>query len=323
MIKTIFKLCFVSFFLFGLWNLMLGYFPFLLFFLFVFLIIFLSLMSLKAMRHTDVLVSTDKHFVERQDNIYFTFQRQDSLHIHCGQIIIEYKVIDVFEQCIFHRQVTILDEVAMDVITLPHCGFYTIQIEQIRCYDLLQCFFHRCVSHQNISLYVLPKYKKTNLQLLDTFQEHPDAIDYATHHGGDDYSEIYEVRKYHENDPLRHIHWKASLKKNELLVKVGSQPIVKRIVLAMLYHQNDDYSDKQFDVFFSLCSDLLRKQIPFEILVPQCHDVLSHNEYIESVEHLREVLQKIMKTPIERFDNIPKNQMIYMIKGENIEVYQS
>lgn len=322
MIKNFFKYGFVCLLLFGLWSLLLGYFPFLLFFLFCLMLLFLWLISLHAMRHTHVSLHCDDHIVNRQDHIYLTFQRQDNLLIHCGQIVIEYEIIDIFNQCVSTGKVTILDEVAMDMVTLPHCGYYTIHLKVFHCYDLLRFFSHRCVSNESVSLYVFPNYKKVSISLLETFQENDDAVEYDLHHDGDDYSEVYELRNYRNSDSLRHIHWKASLKKNELLVKVGSQPILKRISIAMLYQKNDDYHDCQFDFFYSLCLDLLSRQVAFEVLIPQYLDSPAHSEYIAHIDQLKDVLKKTMKTPVDHFNLMENNQNIYMIQGEKIEVCQ-
>lgn len=323
MIKSFLKYVCVCLLLFGLWSLTLGYFPFLLFFLFCFMILFLWLVSLNAMYHTQVSLHCDEHIVNRNEHIYLTFRRLDDLYIHCGQINVEYEIIDIFHQCVSVKKVTLLDEMAMDMITLPHCGYYTIRLKVLHCYDILRCFSHQSISHESFSLYVFPNYKQVSLSLLETFQEHYDAVEYAPHHGGDDYSEIYELRNYNEDDSLRHIHWKASLKKNELLVKVGSQPIIKRITIAVLYQENDDYNDQQFDLFYSLCQDLLKRHVPFEVLIPQYLDLPVHNEYIAHIDQLKDVLKKIMKTPVDHFDFVEKHQNIYMIQGKKIEVYQS
>ena len=43
--------------------------------------------------------------------------------------------------------------------------------------------------------------------------------------GGDDPSEIYQVREYRERDSLKDIHWKLSAREEELMVKERGFPL--------------------------------------------------------------------------------------------------
>lgn len=55
--------------------------------------------------------------------------------------------------------------------------------------------------------------------------------------GGDDGSEVFEVRAYRDGDPLQRVHWKLTAKTGEMLVREFSLP--KREVLLLqvdLYH---------------------------------------------------------------------------------------
>ena len=64
-----------------------------------------------------------------------------------------------------------------------------------------------------------------------------DSDQHSQKRGGDDGSEVFEVRAYRDGDPLQRVHWKLTAKTGEMLVREFSLP--KREVLLLqvdLYH---------------------------------------------------------------------------------------
>lgn len=83
---------------------------------------------------------------------------------------------------------------------------------------------------------------------------------------GNDFSEISNIREYIPGDSLRDIHWKLSVKKDELMVKehvsMSSQQIV---VLLELYDDKKYVLDSIIDVTYSLARNMIKDNVPFTL----------------------------------------------------------
>lgn len=257
--------CFLAF-LYGLWRFVSGYFSFLLFLMAFCLICICLLLSIIPMRKTTISIKMQQAYCLRDETINLSFCRQSVTPIPCGQIIIEYQMIDAFSQIVVEKSVCLHDQQVDVEIPCPHCGHYTIQVQKIKCFDLLQCFsFSKTVSIQN-SFDVMPHYHLVDVSVHQVHQLDEQGENYLTDQKGDDYSEIFEIRTYREGDELKHIHWNMSSKFQEFFVKVGSQPVHENLTLAMEYKENNTFYDLQFDYFYSLCISLLKENIAFEIV---------------------------------------------------------
>ena len=256
----------------------------------------------------------------RDETINLSFCRQSVTPIPCGQIIIEYQMIDVFSQIVVEKSVCLHDQQVDVEIPCPHCGHYTIQVQKIKCFDLLQCFsFSKTVSLQN-SFDVMPHYHLIDVSVHQVHQLDEQGENYLTDQKGDDYSEIFEIRTYREGDELKHIHWNMSSKFQEFFVKVGSQPVHENLTLAIEYKENNTFYDLQFDYFYSLCISLLKENIAFEI-VTSCDVQNMHVQSIHSVDNLATTIRWMMKNPIKTLDQSFMSRSFYQIKGQNLEVY--
>lgn len=309
--------------LFIVWNLILGFFPFLLCLLYVLLLPFSYGISYYSMKHSKIDLSVDKEIVENKNHVYITFQLNDSSIIHCGGTQVFYQIVDAYGSVIEKRTVMIYDQMAMDVIELKHCGYYEIQILSTKNYDLLQCFHKKNNMKINQSIYVFPVYQDHSMELETLSGFYQESYDYSPYHKGDDYSEIFDIRAYQESDSLHHIHWKASLKKNELFVKEGSQPIIHHVILAL----KTDYNiDKAYEIFYSIGLFLLKKQIFFQILCPSPfhHEMIT--ETIQTQDDYQECIKRIMKFPLKNIDEafikMKEQPFLYVVSSQGIEVYQ-
>ena len=151
--------CFLAF-LYGLWRFVSGYFSFLLFLMAFCLICICLLLSIIPMRKSTISIKMQQAYCLREETINLSFCRQSVTPIPCGQIIIEYQMIDAFSQIVAEKSVCLHDQQVDVEIPCPHCGHYTIQVQKIKCFDLLQCFsFSKTVSLQN-SFDVMPHYIK-------------------------------------------------------------------------------------------------------------------------------------------------------------------
>lgn len=317
--KGIIRYVGIGILLFMIWNLMLGYFPFLLCLLYVILLLFSYMISLKSMKKSHITIHCDSHVFEQKQHIYVTFRLQDSSYIHCGMIEVCYGIYDHLGHLMEERKLIMYDEMAMDMMTLEHCGYYEIKIISLQCYDILQCFFKKNSNISSQYVYIFPLFQDYTMHLEKIMSNSEDAHEYSPDRKGDDYSEIFDLKQYQQSDSLKYIHWKASLKKNELYVKNGSLPITSKITLALA-----DQCDQAYQILYSIGLSFLRRQIPFEILCPTLNHHCFDIEMITNQDFFQECLKRLMKTtPLslqESLKSYHKKDTLYQITSQGIEV---
>lgn len=320
--KNIIKYIFILIILYLFWNLLLGYFPFLLFLLFIILMIGTYMLCYQSMIHTHVEIICNHMIHERQKHMNLTFIRKDSHAIQCGKICLKYRVMN-HNQCLIQRQITIEDDQSIDIISLPHCGYYTIEVTDIQCFDIFQCFCHKRRLNKKIHFYVFPSFIHVNALLKDNERYHIESDQYSPYVKGDDYAEVFDIRPYRETDSLKHIHWKVSMKKNELYVKEGSQPIIKKLLLAIEFRHNNYENDCALDNLYSQCLLLSKRQIQFELLCPQGQQDIYESVLICNQEHLKECIKRLLNNPTyDIINHLPKHSTAYVFKAKEIEVYE-
>lgn len=326
MLKGLCQYLLVLFFLFGLWNLLLGYFPFLMVLFFILLFFINIILSYKGMKKAQVQVHITQTIVERQEQFQILFKRKQDTLFSTGKIVIEYRIFNAFSQCVLHKKVILEDQEYLENVSMKHTGYYYLKIDKIYCYDILQCLYFSHICSQELHFYVFPSLIPVMDIIHETAGKHHESFEYSPYVKGDDYSEMFDLRSYRENDSLRYIHWKASLKKDELLVKEGSQPIVKKLLLSVEIHQLSDFDDHALDQFYSLCSLLSQQQIAYEIICPHAQSEGLGSELISNDYHFRECMKRILKSPIEDIQNslidTKDISSVYIVKGDGIEVYE-
>lgn len=102
------------------------------------------------------------------------------------------------------------------LLTGKYRGRYQVGLESITFYDFLDIFFWKKQIGELLTCKVFPK--------LTSLQELQIPVGTSTSHKLDlftqvDYTSIAELKQYQPQDHMKDIHWKASAKRNELLVK--------------------------------------------------------------------------------------------------------
>ncbi|MEG0276501.1 MAG: DUF58 domain-containing protein [Coprobacillus sp.] len=275
------------------------------------------------MRHTDITLN-NVSIVERETALRTTFSLIHKTPLHCTKAIITYKVIDNLGNTIISNKAMIYNDQIMKDIVMNHSGYYKLVIEKVYYFDILQCLpFKRKYNYQ-YPFYVFPKMIKTDEYLKQNIGFSIESYEYDMLNKGVDYSEVFEIREYNEFDSLKHIHWKASMKKGDLYVKEGSQPILKKLLLTVECHGNKDINDKTLDIFYSLCLSLLEKGIDYEIICPSLNNQKYNIELIKSDTHFKECFQRILSTSYQDIDeyiqSIKEYSTLYIVKNSGIEV---
>jgi uncharacterized protein (DUF58 family) len=151
-----------------------------------------------------------------------------------------------------------------------HTGNLKISITKVRVFDYLKLFSLRKRNSSEIKVAVLPfYYELTEDYLENSSKMQVESDNYSNIKAGDDPSEVFAIREYREGDRLSRIHWKLSIKQDQLIIKDFSEPMnCSVVVLADLGIPKDyeilDAVDSILECALSLSySFLLKGQIHY------------------------------------------------------------
>jgi hypothetical protein len=107
-----------------------------------------------------------------------------------------------------------------------HAGNLEISLTRVRVYDYLKMFSLRKRCHGEIKVAVLPVlHEITEEYLTNRTKMQVESDYYSTVKSGDDPSEVFTIREYREGDRPTRIHWKLSVKQDQLMIKEFSEPM--------------------------------------------------------------------------------------------------
>lgn len=116
-----------------------------------------------------------------------------------------------------------------------HGGQIQFKVEDLKIYDLF-CLSYRRGSHEaRKKTLILPKFYQSNPMLMSKAHGEEDQFmsEYDEQLKGGDYSEVFQYKAYEKGDSLQRMNWKLSGKLGELIVKVGSKPVPRSILLIL------------------------------------------------------------------------------------------
>ncbi|NLO08408.1 MAG: DUF58 domain-containing protein [Clostridiales bacterium] len=172
------------------------------------------------------------HVVSKGDNIPLSIQIKNPTILPILNICITMSYFNTFSnQNKSYKQefyVTV-DKRSTTAITCnllsEHTGNLKISITKVRVFDYLKLFSLRKRNPSEIKVAVLPfYYELTEDYLENSSKMQVESDNYSTVKGGDDPSEVFAIREYREGDRPARIHWKLSIKQNQLMIKDFSDP---------------------------------------------------------------------------------------------------
>ena len=155
-------------------------------------------------------------------------------------------------------------------ILSEHSGNIVISIKKIRVYDYFMLFSLRKKQKGDIKVAILPQFHELSEEYLaNRCKMIVDSDYFSTVKKGDDPSEVFTIREYREGDKLQRIHWKLSVKQNQLMIKDFSDPINCSVLIFanLIVQQNENvlvYMDALLESALSLSySFLLQGQMHY------------------------------------------------------------
>lgn len=302
------------------WVLLPKYSMFLVFLMFVLIFIVSSISSFLAMKKTTITYTLDKEEKQRTKDIILYIQRKNTTFFQCGKIVSYYTLTR--NNQIIKQDKTINTTMEQEVLlSIEHCGIYDLCIYQEQYYDLLHSVFYKRKQAISKTIVILP-IDTHNIELLQTSKVTNDdqVVQYVK---GDDTSEIFELRNYQEGDLLKHIHWKASMKKQEMLVKVGSTPLSSRIYIGYLVYPDANNTDQMLDHLHTVCTRLNEAHSIYDIGIYDVETnqidiktIIDTNTYMTT---MYEILSRVdVSYTSEQLQNSGQGKSMYCIQKEGI-----
>lgn len=117
-------------------------------------------------------------------------------------------------------------------LTSEHTGNLIISLSGIRIFDYLSLFSLRKKNLGQLKVAVLPLYYElTEDYMENSSRMQVESDNYSNVRSGDDPSEVFAIREYREGDRPSRIHWKLSMKQEQLMMKDFSDPVNCSVVI--------------------------------------------------------------------------------------------
>ena len=150
-------------------------------------------------------------------------------------------------------------------IVMDYCGRLSVRAEEIRLLDLLGIFEVVIPIREEQECLIFPKGELRNQEAGKIYIN---GVSEATEskEKGYDFSEVSGIREYIPGDKLQNIHWKLSVKKDELMVKERiSVSAMQLNVLVELANDEDMRLDSVLELAESITKSFVVQNLPFTI----------------------------------------------------------
>lgn len=150
-------------------------------------------------------------------------------------------------------------------ILSEHAGNLEISLKKIKLYDYLKLFSLSRKQKSEIKVAILPYFHEMTEDYLSNRNKMLVESDYYSPvKSGDDPSEVFAIREYREGDRQQRIHWKLSMKQNQLMIKEFSEPLNCSILIfanlsASKYDNVLEFMDALMESALSLSYSFLQK----------------------------------------------------------------
>lgn len=215
--------------------------------------VLLFVIALIVTRKIHIEVQCNESIVKKGDNIEVIVYLKNPTIFPVPRIAITTKYRHLYEirekKETFHISVDTLGEQRLIIhFVTNYCGNVLFQVPFIRVYDCLGIFSFQRKIKVGITISVLPNIKVLEEELVLTNSNVlTESNTFSAIKSGDDPSELFSIHEYKAGDRINHIHWKLSLKKDELMVKEFGLPIDSAIII-MVELLSFNGSNKEVDI---------------------------------------------------------------------------
>lgn len=272
-----------------------NYFPILLLALVLFLPMFLFITLVISWFKIEINIKNETLIVNKDEKIEIQINATNKsiFPIKKCRIYLSYKNLysnkkfkKVVEANLDSKESLVLNCILQSSIT----GKIQVKIEKIKIYDYLSLFSLRKKMYQMKPVIVLPNIYEINRQKdIDNEEIFGEGDSFSTIKPGDDPSEVFNIREYKPSDKIQKIHWKLSIKKQDLMVKEFSLPISKEdIIIVDLDTKNQSIKviEGILETIASLSALLNNLNRHHYILYNDFKDISNNEDTIEAIKSI-------------------------------------
>lgn len=224
------------------------------------------------------------------------------------------------------------------IISSQYCGVLSCNIAELRIYDALGIFSFRKKVESNYFIVVLPSaypLMAINSTILQNVQSNISSRIMK----GNDPSELMDIREYRDGDRHVKIHWKLSIKYNQLIVKDFGDPVSNDVLMMVdLNCTSNVQLSGLLDVVYSISSFLIENQITYEMKwYDSLHEHIVHTNITQRNDmelELENILSNsrfqkqpwVLKTCSNEYGNNPYSVVLYLcseISSNSIAMIQN
>lgn len=144
-----------------------------------------------------------------------------------------------------------------DTVVFKDYGSYEFCLSKIRIYDLTGLFYIHKKVKSRANIQVIPKMQEIGVHLTESTRNFSgDADVYDDFRPGDDRSELFQIREFQKGDKIQSIHWKLSVKLNELLVKEHSMPRACPVVFLLDYRKKKQHRAENVNAYLVVTASI-------------------------------------------------------------------
>lgn len=181
-------------------------------------------------------------------------------------------------------------------IELKHCGYIVAELKKLSLMDGFGFLGVGASPKANAKMSVMPDTFPMSV-LVDMYSTKAlDADAWSEYKKGEDYSELFALKEYAPGDSVKQIHWKLSSKLNKAVVKEGSFPENKSLLL--FWDKNTSQTATMADVMAEIVSttakELTEQGWQFCLAWSAGEQVLL--EEVESSDDLMRVIPQMLKS---------------------------
>lgn len=153
-------------------------------------------------------------------------------------------------------------------ISGAHCGVQRYRLRRIRVYDLTGIFYLTKRSREEAELVVLPPIYETAVKVTEQARFFMgEAETYDAGLAGWDVTETLQIRPFREGDRIQNIHWKMTVRADELMVREGSLPQSCPVAVLLDFAESgswrkNPYADGMLTLASSLSCALTAQRCP-------------------------------------------------------------
>ena len=158
-------------------------------------------------------------------------------------------------------------------VDTEHCGAFYYEVESLRIYDLFGLFY--VTPYKNRKTEIIVKPLALRPERLPDFEA---ARSSKTVKSNSLESDIYDIREFAQGDLLKSVHWKASAKRDMLLVREALEEVHENACFPLDLCSNRDELDKRLSNMRFVSEFYLENGIPHIVIVKRYN---LHDEIID------------------------------------------